>query len=365
MAAENRKQDSFIARLQASPEKFEFFQAIRLLQQAEQEVRTRSNQDKDGANNLSVFGTQFKAALSLNFPKSSIYSITINSENTAQNFKKYYFETHVSFLGLAGINGILPDHYTELLIGQVRSHNYAFRDFLDIFNHRCITLFYQAWEKYHFPFIVSDSLNGNREKKNFTHYIESIYGNGTPSLRERLHVPEKILSYYSGLFARKVRSAIDLESILNDYFDIPINIKQFQEQYTYIEEQDLSRLSNKKGGRYNQLGISFLVGKKITSVANSFRIFVGPLSFDQFQSFLPSQSSFFQLCNLVKFYAGPQYIFDLQLILKKEDVPFCELSRVSPVRLGWETWIGTKTPFTDPQDTVLKYNVDKEVRSKR
>ncbi len=56
----------------------------------------------------------------------------------------------VACLGLFGPSGSLPDHYTSLVIQRLRQHDFALRDFLDLFNHRTISLFYRAWEKYRF-----------------------------------------------------------------------------------------------------------------------------------------------------------------------------------------------------------------------
>lgn len=357
MGTENRQQNSFIEKLQTNPERFEFFQAVHLLLQAIKEINNNklSSPQKDTKDNkiLPFAGIRFKTVTSLSFPKSSIERVILMPDTANQVYKNYFFEAHINFFGLTGVNGILPDHYTELLMGQIHNHNYGLQDFFDIFNHRSTTLFYKAWEKYHFPFNITDSLPHKKKRKKFSYFIESIYGNGTPSLRDRLRVPEKILSYYSGFLARKIRSAHDLESMLTDYFSVPIKVKQFQKEYIYVSDQDLTCLGNREKGRYNQLGLDTILGKKLTSVLNSFRVFICSLSFNQFQSFLPPNSAFSRLYDLVKFYAGPQYTFNLQLELNKEEVPFCELSSKSPIKLGWETWIGAAIPAINPSDTII------------
>src|SRR5947199_9804372 len=56
----------------------------------------------------------------------------------------------VNFMGLSSPTGVLPTPYTELIIERAQKKDNGFRDFLDIFNHRLISLFYRAWEKYRF-----------------------------------------------------------------------------------------------------------------------------------------------------------------------------------------------------------------------
>jgi len=47
-------------------------------------------------------------------------------------------------------SGVLPP-ITPRWYRGVRAKDYALRDFLDLFNHRVISLFYRAWQKYRFP----------------------------------------------------------------------------------------------------------------------------------------------------------------------------------------------------------------------
>ena len=57
----------------------------------------------------------------------------------------------VNFMGLTGPLGILPYSYTEFMLERMRAKDSSLQDFLDIFNHRMISFFYRAWEKYRFP----------------------------------------------------------------------------------------------------------------------------------------------------------------------------------------------------------------------
>jgi type VI secretion system protein ImpH len=97
------------------------------------------------------------------------------------------------------------------------SHKTA-RDFLDLFNHRLISLFYRAWEKYRFPIDYEQALAKQKGYDRFSLHLFDLVGLGIEGLRERLEVEDEALLFYAGLLAQHPHSASALEGLRQDYF---------------------------------------------------------------------------------------------------------------------------------------------------
>jgi type VI secretion system protein ImpH len=266
-----------------------------------------------------------------------------------------------SFLGLTGPQGVLPQHYTALLIERVRGKDYALRDFLDIFNHRALSLFYRAWQKYRFPFAYEDTgVRAAGEEDLFTQGLYCLLGLGTGGLRGRAEFDEA-LPYFAGHFAHWPRSAVALEGILNEYFRLPAAVKQFQGQWLYMAEEDRSSLPSLPGGKgqYTRLGSEAVIGQRVWDVEGKFRIRVGPLSYAEFRRLLPDGDMLRPLCEMTRLYVGPHLEFDVQLVLKRREVPRCRLGGDcgSASRLGWNTWVRHGEFPIDVSDAIFSSKV--------
>src|SRR5262245_15694803 len=219
---------------------FDFFQAVRVLQRLGRRVPVGY------AGPPKAEAVRFRAHISLSFPPSSIHElIRPDPDHPAPTMVE-------AFMGLTGPNGILPRHYTELLYRLERERSernpekHALRDWFDLFNHRLVSLFYRAWEKYRF-FVPYERGGFSRPEPDlFTSALYSLVGLGAAPLRNRLRVAVRkpagdgdfqemvlgkienlVFLRYSGLLANQLRSAAGLQAILQDYFGLPVRVDQF------------------------------------------------------------------------------------------------------------------------------------------
>ena len=128
-----------IGQLLSEGYRFGFFQAVRLLELWEGD-RAPVGHDAAPQNEAVRFGSH----ASVEFPASQIYDVAASRDGT------HPARMTVTFFGLNGPLGALPQHYTEIAIERLARKDGALLDFLDLFNHRLLSLFYRAWEKYQF-----------------------------------------------------------------------------------------------------------------------------------------------------------------------------------------------------------------------
>jgi type VI secretion system protein ImpH len=343
MATTSRPSDPDVAksaleeRLRSEPYLFEFFQAVRLLERflpGKVEVGKFAPPSEEVA--------RFRAHSTLVFPASEIQALTRPAKGP--------LEMKVNFMGLTGPEGVLPLAYTVFLIERARAGDTAAADFFDLFNHRIISLFFQAWEKYRFWIAYE---RGERDQ--FSYHLLDLIGLGTAGLQDRQSVPDDSLLFYSGLLAQHPRSAAALEQILSDYFDVPVEVEQFAGGWYRLDRSDQCSFQGRESYS-EQLGVGAVVGDEVWDQSARVRIKIGPLSLAQYVEFLPTGSAFEPLRALTRFFSNDEFDFEAQLILKRDEVPRCELGgdEESAPKLGWTTWGRTKDMNRDVADTILQ-----------
>jgi type VI secretion system protein ImpH len=329
--------DDVAARLREEPFYFEFFQAMRLLERL-----------RPGRMPVGRFArpaeevVQFRANPTLAFPASEIQSLQ-EGNNGQQTMS-------VNFMGLTGAMGTLPLYYTELIVGRVLARDYTLRDFLDVFNHRIISLFYRAWQKYRFQFGLERG-----ESDPFSHYLLDIVGLGTEGLQERQAMADESLRYYSGLLAQQPRSATALRLLLSDYFQAQVEIEQFVGAWYRLDDNAQCCLDQGPADS-RQLGLGAVVGDEVWEPQARVRIVIGPLPLARYLDFLPTGTAFEPLRAITRLFSGDEIDFELQLILDRQATPHCELGAEgeSAPQLGFLSWAKSKPIDRDPADTILE-----------
>ena len=318
-----------------------FFQAVRLLRRwlpTRLPVGRFSPPAREAA--------RFIAHPSLAFPASEIQELTLPSDDSPATMK-------VNFMGLSSPQGVLPTPYTELIIERAQKKDNALRDFLDLFNHRLISFFYRAWEKHHF--FVSYELG---EPDSVSPLMMSLLGLGTEGLAKRQLVPDQALIFYSGLLTQKPRSAQNLKQLLTDYFRVNVEIEQFVGTWVPLRKIDQTVLDESESSM-QRLGFGAIVGDEVWDQQSTVRVRLGPLTREQYLSFLPREQSqaYRDLKSLLKFWANNELDFEVQLILQGKQTPGFDLDtdndKNGELLLGWTTWINNRPMERDPSEATL------------
>lgn len=324
------------ALLRAEPYRFEFFQAIRLLERLLPD-RKPIGRFTHPSEEVARTGSY----PSLGFPASEIQYVDWSQD--AAPF------VAVNFMGTTGPQGPLPHFYTTFILERLRSGDKTLRDFLDLFHHRMISFFYQAWEKYRFAISYE---RGERDR--FSHHLLDLIGLGTPGLQNRLDVPDDAFLFFAGTLGQRPRSARALELLLMDYFDVSVEVVQLVGGWFRLDEITGCCLGERETAS-EQLGIGSVVGDEVWNQQARARIRIGPVDLDQYLDFLPNGSAYQPLRALLRFWTNEEIDFELQLVLQREEVPVCQLGGEGPgmPQLGWVTWMKSIPMDRDPQDTIL------------
>ncbi len=349
MATESRREDAPLEKLLfQEPYRFDFFQAVRLLERLDEGREPVGRDTRPGREPV-----RFVARLGLSFPASSIHDLrpAVADRDLAPPGTPIMT---VAFMGLTGPMGVLPTFYTEKLIEEFLRCRRLKRDsipplaaFLDLFNHRLISLYYRAWDKNH-PFSACE--RGAREP--LDRAVFSLAGLRLPATREPAPFAGEALLFYAGLFASRRRHAAGLEDLLKGYFGEPVEVIQFVGRWLALGPGDRSRLGAR--GVNNTLRVNLSLGSRVWDERGKFRLRIGPLTYERYNEFLPGRPAFRALVKMARLYIGPEYEFDVQLVLRARDVPLCRLGAApAGAQLGRNSWLTSRPANRDVDNTIF------------
>lgn len=337
---------SLAAQIASDPYRFEFVQLMRILEAASPDralIGTEAPPYREFAR-LLVHSSNV-------FPAAEVYDLVQGDD--PDDVPRVW----VTFLGLTGCVGVLPSWYTELLLARLADKDATLRDFLNLFNHRLLALFYRAWDKYRFW------IHEERARRRQTHpgpvgsgrkpvndVLLAHVGLLTPGLlvrngqdagSPRLALAGDTFRFYSGVLSSRRRPAANLERMLSTVFGWAVAVDQFVGRWLRFDASEQTRLSP---GSPAVLGVTAVVGSKVWDVQSLFRVMNGPLDDRQFESLLPPGKAHRPLVELTRYYAGPEFDFSLGLILWSRCVPPCRVGQAEGLgtRLGWNSWLSSR-----------------------
>ncbi len=336
MAGKDRNKNTNVdplLRLTEDPWHFGFFQALRLIECAFPEAPGLGKSQRPADDPVRL-GQE---------PSLRFAPATLSAFERQSGGKRKLQE---NFFGLFGPNGPLPLHLTEYARHRMRhARDSAMVEFMDMFHHRLISLFYRSWADSE-PAAQYDRPDQDR----FAFYVDSLVGLGEPSFHNRDAMPDYAKRFHAGNLANHTGHVEGLTSLLTSFFGVPAEIEEFvgewlelpQDNYCYLNQDDQT----------GQLGQSATLGVSSWQCQHRFRIRFGPVGLEDYQRFLPGEEKLQALTAVVRNYVGLQFVWELNLLLTNSEVPAVRLGRQG--QLGWTSWMGTRNTDSHADDLCLE-----------
>jgi len=320
-----------IEELEREPWGFSFFQAMRLLEQASPDSPRLGERGPAAAE-----AVRLRTSSSLAFQAADITEITRRGDGDTPSW-----QLTTAVLGLYGANSPLPAFYSEeILRSELTLDDDPVRLFLDLINHRVLSLLYAAWSKYRWEFTFKPGAVDRTSQR-----LLGLLGLGTDGLREVIGVPVSRLLRYAGTLSMRPRGAAAIGGALSDFFDgVPAHLEQCLLRWVRIEVAD----QNRAGLLNCTLGSNLTIGELVPDRMGKCRVDIGPVNLATFELFLPQGPNSGDLAELIAIFVQDPLEWDMRLRLLGPEVPWCKLGAGGDgARLGWTSWLRSEPESPD------------------
>ena len=323
---QRRRHASVIQQLLDAPQRFECFQALRLL------LAWLAEHGIDEHTALAKI-MRFDNSVSLRFPASQIEALATNGIADADALLQALLSgqlQHIhltpAFMGLLGCQGSLPSHYSE----RIAAHQHSERDtsaraFLDLFSSRAVTLFYQAWQKYRIEQAGHSSA-----------FLSRLLDLAACQPGQDQGQDEAAIGLYSGLLQQRNISSIVMARILGDHFGVPCRIDEATGAMDTLAPREQTAL----GMANAVLGQRATIGERCRRPDLAVRLHLGPLTAQQHASFLPRAPASEQLRHMLMLFGQPFVRYQIVLVLRASEVRGLALTSAPQGGLGCNSFLG-------------------------
>ncbi|HGM5488804.1 TPA: type VI secretion system baseplate subunit TssG [Serratia fonticola] len=287
---------------------------------------------------------RFKSTASLAFPTRDVIALETSARGQ--------FELEVSFLGLHGSQSPLPGYYLDSLAWEDAQNENRLTDFLNVFNHRLLTLLHQIWRKYRYYICFDEGGNDDVSQRMF-----ALVGLSNEATRKKLRIHHGKMLAYAGLLASPGRAPEVICSLVAHCFNLAdVTLQSWQLRKVKIAPEQQNRLGGRvkvSGQKYqgkSVLGVNFSLGSQVADRSGKYQLCLNQLTREQFLSFLPNGENYEPLEMFVAFIMRDQFSWDLRLGLAEQQVGGMILGTEQNNLLGWTSFLGE--PEQQPHVTI-------------
>lgn len=234
-------------------------------------------------------------------------------------------------LGLLGPQGALPLHATEIAQDRNdRRKDSTLVDFLDIFHHRWMTLFYRAWAQAQ----ATAGLDRPGEES-FSRYVGWLSGIA-PATADTESLPTHARLAAASHLLRGVRHGDGLAATLSHYLGLPVHVEPCVLHWINVDDNTRSRMASSNAAA--RLGRDAINGTRVPDRQSKFRLVFGPLELEQYLALLPGGAHVPAVVDWVRAFTGFEYLWEIELRLKPPAVVPAVAGGAA--RMGWSAWLG-------------------------
>ncbi len=319
-------------RLRDTPQAFELLQALLLLER-----------ERPGAEALGQSSAPDGEALRLRGPLTPTFAASQVEKLEEAPGQPPTLTTPV--FGLGGPDGPLPYAYQEWLQRRTKEKDHAPAEFLDLFQHRLLSMLYRVLGKHRLALGFCAPEDSPAQDQ-----LLALCGLLPDALQNRLSLPDAAVTARTALFTGGRRSLAGFAALVRHQFNVAVRYEAYQGGWRDIPPTSRSRLQ--RGARNLGLGRDAIAGTRVWDEHAGIRLILGPLSTDRARDFLPTGSDHMRLASLAALYFGPDLDCTLRL-LARPGAPL-SLDRTQPPRLGWSGGLQLRGESLQQIDTRLR-----------
>jgi type VI secretion system protein ImpH len=251
------------------------------------------------------------------------------------------------FFGLLGVNGPMPLEFTSYVFRRSYNHfDNTWRRFLDIIHHRFMTLYFRSHAA------NQQAMCFDRKDDDPLSYIVKSLSGFSP-LDEMPERQELTVLRSAGQFSFSAKNGRGLEDMLRRFFKFKLTVREFIPSTGDIPPENRALLGKKNA----TLGLNMQIGGTYLSITGKFEIHIGPLSFDEYRSFMSGRNGARLLIEAVSLYLDRPLEYAMVFTVFTHTIPLAQLgfdiegARWDAPQLGYTCWIG------NPEERLITLHI--------